>query len=155
MTKLLDYCTRAMAALLILGPPVAFFAMEPRRGDVVEFSLVTLAGMTMLNLGLLLAPLVAARHWLLRLPVVALMLPAMAMFLVFACLSAGEAAVLGRQHDFPVWIVAPLLFTLCIYVATLARLVAVGTPLAHLIRPTPREDTPTGWSRVAASAGWR
>lgn len=146
MNRLLDRCTWTLALLLVVSGPAIVLADDPWR---MEAAGALLAVMTVLNLGFLLAPPAAARHWLLRLPVAALMLPAMGVMTI--CLAgATMEAVQGRDDGFRVWIIAPTLLVLCAYLSTLARLAAVRTPLAHLVRPTPREDTPAERSRAAA-----
>lgn len=149
----INLSTWAMAALFVAVPAVTVALVEAGDGDVGD-ALGVLGVMMVLNLGLALAPLVADRHWLLRLPVVLLMLPVTGVLTLGLPVGMGMVAG-GTDSGFPVWALVPALLVLAVYVSTGLRLLVVGTPVARLIRPTPRAHAPAERPLGSPGATWR
>lgn len=151
MPKPINLCTWAMAALFVVGPAVAVLVGATGDEKGIGFALVALMAMMVLHLGLVVAPLAADRHWLLRLPVVLLMLPATGFLSVYVLAAMLEAVVRGEEHVFLAWSVIPAGLALCVYASTLLRLLVVDTRLGTLIRPTPGAAVPTSHHPITHS----
>lgn len=137
--RLVDRATRVLAGLLVVTPSIFTLAIWPDDLHVPGFAAFALVAMSVFHLGLLLAPAAARESWPQRLFVTLLMVPATAVFVLLVA-NWVLVATQGKAMDEPAWGFFPVVLALCLYVATLVRLLVAGTPLARLIRPAPRVD---------------
>lgn len=137
--RLIDSATWTMAGLLVATPSVMTLAIWPDDLHVPGFAAGALVAMCLLHLGLVVAPVAARQGWPQRFVVALLMAPAAGLF---ALLAANWVLVVtqGRELDEPAWGFFPVVLALCLYLATLVRLLVAGTPVGGLFRPTPRVD---------------
>lgn len=152
--KPVNVWTWTAAALLVVLPAITVAIVDAGTADVANEAISVLIIMMVLNLGLALAPLVADRYWLLRLPIVLLMLPVLGVLTLGMPVGLGMVAG-STESGSPVWAVVPALLVFSVYLSTGLRLLVVGTPVTRLILPTPRGHEPAEGDSDVPAATWR